>query len=286
MTSAVVVVAVALAGLLALMLNRHVTASAGSGSRDSAAETVIGDQAAAWVASQVSRAATIACDPVMCRALEARGIPAASLLELRPGADNPLHANVIIATPTVRGLLGSSYSGRYAPVSIAGFGSGNAAVSIRVIARRGSASYLSALRADVATRKTWARALLRSKTVVISAAARPPRAEGRVDPRLLADIAGMKAQRPVSIVAFGGTTPGASPGIALRSAELARVGRAADRHPAAQLRWISRFLHGQRGEYLPASVRTVSLPAGGTGLRVEFAAPSPLGFLRSLTTRR
>ncbi len=285
MTSAVVVLAVALAGLLALMLNRHVTASAGSGNQDSAGATAIRDQAAAWVAGQVSRAATVACDPVMCRALEARGIPAASFLELRPGAANPLAASVIIATPAVRGLLGSSYLGRYAPVSVAGFGSGNAGVSIRVIAPRGAATYLSALRADVAARKAWASALLHSKNVVISAAARTLLAEGRVDPRLLADIAGMKAQRPVSIVAFGGSTPGASPGIALRSAELAGAGGAADRSPAAQVRWISRFLRGQRGDYLPASVRTVPLPAGGTGLRVEFAAPSPLGLLRSLTTR-
>ena len=185
----------------------------------------------------------------------------------------------------MRGLLGSSYLGRYAPVAVAGFGSGNAGVSIRIIAPRGAATYLSALRADVAARKAWASALLHSKNVVISAAARTPLAEGRVDPRLLADIAGMTAQRPVSIVAFGGSTPGASPDIALRSAELAGAGGAADRSPAAQVRWISRFLRGQRGDYLAASVRTVPLPAGGTGLRVEFAAPSPLGLLRSLTTR-
>jgi hypothetical protein len=275
-----VIVVVALAGLLALMLNRHVTAAAGSGNQAGAAEAAIRGQAAGWVAGQVSRTATMACDPVMCQALEARGIPAASLLELRPGAANPLPASVVIATQAVRGLLGSSYLGRYAPAAIAGFGSGNAGISIRVIAPRGAASYLSALRADVSARKAWASALLRSKNIAMPAAARTLIAEGRVDSRLLIDIAGMASQRPVSIVAFGDSAPGATPGVALlRSAELAGTGRAADRSPAAQVRWISRFLHGQRGDYLPASVQTVPLPAGGTGLRMQFAAPCPLGLL-------
>jgi hypothetical protein len=138
-TSAVIVV-VALAGLLALMLNRHATAATGSGGQASAGEAAIRDQAAAWVASQVSRAATVACDPQMCQALEARGIPAAALLELRRGAADPLSAGVIIATPAVRGLLGRSYFGRCAPAAIAGFGSGNASISVRVIAPRGARS--------------------------------------------------------------------------------------------------------------------------------------------------
>jgi hypothetical protein len=277
-----VIVVVALAGLMALMLNRHVTAAAGSGKQASADEAAIRAQAAAWVAGQVSRAATVACDPMMCQALEARGIPAASFLELRPGAANPLPASVIIDTPAVRGLLGRGYPGRYAPALIAGFGSGHAGISIRVIAPRGAASYLSAVRADVAARKAWASALLRSKNIVMAAAARTLVAAGRVDPRLLIDIAGMASQRRISIVALGDGAPGATPGVALlRSAELARTGSAAQRSPAAQVRWISRFLHGQRGDYLPASIQPVSVPAGGTGLRIRFAAPSPLGLLNT-----
>ena len=285
------IVVVALAGLLALMLNRHVMAAAGSDGRGSdrqarAEGTAVRDQAAAWVAGQVSPSATVACDPQMCRALAARGIPAAALLELRPGAADPLSAGVVIATPTVRGLLGSAYLGRHAPAAIAGFGSGNAGITVRVIAPRGAASYLSALRADVAARKAWASALLRSKNIVMPGAARTLVGEGRVDPRLLVVIAGIASQRPVAIVAFGDGAPGATPGVAvLRSAELAGTGSAADRSPAVQLRWISRFLHRQQGDYRPASIQRVPVPAGRAGLRVEFAAPSPLGLLKSLTTR-
>jgi len=284
-TSAVIVV-VALAGLMALMLSRHAPAAAGSGKRAGADETAIREQAAAWVAGQVSRTATVACDPLMCRALEARGIPAASLLELRPGAANPLLASVIVDSPQVRGLLGGSYLGRYAPAAIAGFGSENAGISIRVIAPRGAASYLSALHADVAARKAWAGALLQSKNIVMPAAARTLVAEGRVDPRLLVDLASLVSRRQVAIVAFGGGAPGATPGVALlRSVEVSGAGNATDRSPAAQVRWISRYLHGQQGDYLPASVRKVSLPAGGPGLRIQFTAPSPLGLLKSTATR-
>jgi hypothetical protein len=281
-----VIVVVALAGLMALMLSRHAPAAAGSGKRAGADETATREQAAAWVVGQVSRTARVACDPLMCRALEARGIPAASLLELRPGAANPLPASVIVDTPQVRGLLGGGYLGRYAPAAIAGFGSGNAGISIRVIAPRGAASYLSALRADVAARKAWAGALLQSKNIVMPAAARTLVAEGRVDPRLLVDIASLVSRRQVSIVAFGGGAPGATPGVALlRSVEVSGAGNATDRSPAAQVRWISRYLHGQQGDYLPASVRKVSLPAGGPGLRIQFTAPSPLGLLKSTATR-
>jgi hypothetical protein len=197
------------------------------------------------VAGQVSRAATVACDPQMCQALEARGIPAAALLELRRGAAHPLPASVIIATPAMRGLLGGSYLGRCAPAALAGFGSGNAGISVRVIAPRGAASYLTVLRADVAARRAWASALLRSRNIVMPAAARTLVAEGRVDARLLIDIAGISSQRPVSVVAFGDGAPGGPPGVAvLRSAVLAGVGSAADRSPAAQVRWISLFLQG------------------------------------------
>jgi len=284
-TSAVIVV-VALAGLMALMLSRHAPAAAGSGKGAGGDETAIREQAAVWVVGQVSRTATVACDPLTCRALEARGLPAASLLELRPGAANPLLASVIVDTPQVRGLLGGSYLGRYAPAAIAGFGSGNAGISIRVIAPRGAASYLSALHADVTARKAWAGALLQSKNIVMPAAARTLVAEGRVDPRLLVDLAGMVSRRQVSIVAFGGGAPGATPGVALlRSVEVSGAGNATDRSPAAQVHWISRYLHGQQGDYLPASVRKVSLLAGGPGLRIQFTAPSPLGLLKSTATR-
>ena len=45
-----------------------------------AAGAAIRSQAAAWIADQVSGYAMVACDPGMCAALQAQGIPAGRLL--------------------------------------------------------------------------------------------------------------------------------------------------------------------------------------------------------------
>jgi hypothetical protein len=116
---------------------------------------------------------------------------------------------------------------------------------------------------------------------VISATARRPLAAGQVDARLLVDIAGLASQLPVFVVSFGDAAPGASPGTPLRSADLTGTSTVASGN-RAQVRSMSIFLHGQSGYYLPARIQTVRLPGGRSGLRVEFAAPSPIGLLRSL----
>ena len=115
-------------------------------------EVAIRDRAAVWVAGQVSRTATVSCDRVMCQAVEAHGIPAASVLELRPGQANPLRSSVIVVTAAVRSMVGSRLISADAPAAIASFGSGSMQIDIRVIAPRGAAAYSSALRADVRAR--------------------------------------------------------------------------------------------------------------------------------------
>ena len=73
------------------------------------------DEAAAWVATQVSRAAVVSCDPVMCQALEKHGIPARGLHELQPGAPAPLRSDVIVATAAIRAEFGAGLTSVYAP---------------------------------------------------------------------------------------------------------------------------------------------------------------------------
>jgi hypothetical protein len=65
------------------------------------------DQAAAWVASEVSAGAIVSCDPVMCAVLGRHGFPAANLLVLGPGAPDPLGSGVVLATSAVRSMFGS-----------------------------------------------------------------------------------------------------------------------------------------------------------------------------------
>jgi hypothetical protein len=277
---------VLLCGSLALALTRHAV-TAGGGSRGHAgAEVAIRDRAVAWVADQVSRAAVVSCDRVMCRALAAHGVAAASLLALEPGRADPLRASIIVSTAAVRSMMGSRVVTADAPAVIASFGAGNGQISIRVVAPRGAAAYLSALSTDVLARKASGTQLLANQRIIASAMARRQLAVGQVDARLLAVIASLAAHRPVSIVAFGDLAPGASPGIPLRSADLAWTGGTAGPSRAAHLRAMAAFLHAQRDPYLAAHIHTVRLTAGRTVLRIEYAAPSMLGLLGPRTHQR
>jgi hypothetical protein len=171
-----------LAGSLAFVLARHATTAAGKGDRTrTGAEVAARDLAAAWAASQVSRTAIVSCDLVMCQALQAHGVPAASLLELGPGAADPLNSSVIVATATVRSMIGSRLVAADAPATIASFGSGSARIDIREIAPQGTATYLSALRADMQARKTSGTQLLNNQRIIASATARRQLAGGQVD---------------------------------------------------------------------------------------------------------
>ena len=275
------VVVLLTAGLLAYTLSRHTaTDKAGNVHRVVAApDQVTRNLAASWVASQVSRAAIVSCDPVMCQALRAHGVPAASLLELSPGRTNPLRSEIIVATQVVRGQLGSRLDSVYAPAVIASMGSGNLRIDIRAVAPHGAAAYLSAVNADVLARKAAAVTLLHSQRIELSAIARTQLADGQVDSRLLVTIAGLAAIHPVSILAFGDAAAGASPGIPLRSADLAAADGAAGMRSSAYVRSMVGFLHARPAPYLPAQIKTVRRAGGQAALRIEFAAPSPLGLL-------
>jgi len=236
--------------------------------------------AAAWVAAQVSQAAIVSCDQAMCRALAARGMPAGDLLELRQGAADPRRSAVIVATAEVRGLLGSRLRLVYAPEVIASFGSGNQRIDIREIAPQGATEYAAAVGADLAARRASGAELLRSQRILVSAAARRQLKAGQVDSRLLIAIAGMAAMHPVRIVAFGDAGPVAGPGSPLRSADLTAAGAAASPGGSSgYMRSMLAFLRAQRAPYLPAHAGAVRLADGQAVLRIEFAAPSPLGLL-------
>jgi hypothetical protein len=271
------------AGSLAFALSRHAAAAPARGGNGLAAEVATRNLAAAWVADQVGRAAIVSCDPAMCQALQARGIPYGDLLELRTGTTDPLGSDVIVATAAVRSQFGGRLSSIYAPVVMASFGSGNLRITVRAIAPDGAAAYRSALNADLLARQASGAQLLRNPRIVASPTARRQLAAGRVDSRLLITIAGMAALQPVDIAAFGDSAPGAGAGSPLRSAELAATGGAARRGSSASLRSMLAFLRAQRTPYLAAHVEIVRHTGGQILLLIEFAAPSPLGLLDSHT---
>jgi hypothetical protein len=237
--------------------------------------TVARDQAAAWVAHQVSVGAILACDPAMCAALAQHGIAAGNLLVLGPGAGDPLGSDVVLATAAVRGLFGARLASVYAPERLASFGTGEARVDVRIVAPDGAQAYRTALAADVTARRVAGAQLLRDAPITVTPSARAALAAGQVDARLLITLAALAASEPFQVTGFGAGDPGASPGLPLRTAMLTA--------PAATARNVLAFLRAQRSPYLPAHATMNPAAPGADGesvVTVEYAAPAPLGLLQ------
>jgi hypothetical protein len=231
------------------------------------------NQAARWIATQVATSAIVACDPAMCAALEADGIPAARLLVLGTAAADPLGSDVVVATLAVRNQFGVRLESVYAPTVIASFGQGAGRIDVRAIAPLGAAPYESALAADLRARMAAGSQFLRNPRIVLPASAKAALRAGEVDSRLLITLAALAAEQPVRIVAFDDSSPGASPAVPLRGVELAPTGDGSQAQAGLQM--MRSFLDAQRSPFLPLRI---SLD-GSSNLNVEYAAPSALGLL-------
>jgi hypothetical protein len=235
-------------------------------------------EAVAWVVRHVSRDAPVACDPVVRAALAAHGFPSRELLQLTPTIPDTFAAGaaVVVETPAVQGMFGTSLDGAWAPDVLASFGSGAAKTTVRVIARHGAVAYRTALNGDLAARKTAGAALLNDSQLSIPVHAQNQLAAGQVDSRLLLALADLAGHRPVVIMQFGNDGPGASADIPLRFVDLAENVQAAHLGRAAYVNAVRAFLGQMSLQYRPASIRTV-LADGQAVLRVTVTAPSPLG---------
>ncbi len=285
----IVVIAVALAaaaGSLVALAIRPAGSNGGTATSGTVAlspallrqEAALRARAAVWVAQQVSPGVIVSCDPAMCTALTSDAFPRRSLLVLSPTSSAPLTSTVIVATPAVRDMFGSSLSTAIAPGVLASFGSGPAEITVRVIAPRGPATYWTALRTDQAARKTNGSALLNDHQIIVSAIAHRQLAGGQVDSRLMIAVASLATDEPIDIVQFGNIGSGADPEIPLRFADLASSDPAAHMTSAAYLRSLQTFLNqAANAQFRPARIVQVARPDGRAVLRVEFTAPSPLG---------
>ena len=99
------------AGSVAGYLSRPHAGHSGHGSaasRSAASQplSAASQLAAVWVGQQVAPSTIVACDPLMCSALEAQGVPAVNLLVLRADTTSPLGAQVVVAPP--RSAAGSA----------------------------------------------------------------------------------------------------------------------------------------------------------------------------------
>ena len=250
-----------------------VSRDSGSGSAVLAASAATRGEAAAWIAGQVAASAIVACDPAMCAALQADGLPATRLLVLGTAAADPLGSDVVVATPAVRNEFGTRLQSVYAPVVIASFGTGARRIDVRAIAPDGAASYQAALAADRRSRISAGSQLLRNPRIAAAAGVRKALSAGDVDPRLLMMLAALAVEQPLRISAVGDPSPGASPVVPLRSVRLAPLDSGAKAE--ASLRSMLSFIAAQRQPFQPLRAGF----AGSSALMVEYAAPSPLGLL-------
>jgi hypothetical protein len=226
--------------------------------------------AAAWVAQQVSPSVIVSCDPEMCSELQASGFPPSQLMELQPAAPDPLGSVLVVATPAIRSQFGARLASVYAPLVVASFGAGGQRVEIRAVAPDGSAAFLATLAADRTARISAGKQLLLNKHIQASAAARAALAAGRVDQRLLVTLAALAAQLPLRLIVFNDPSPGASPDVPLRGAE---IGSAA----SADLTTMLAFLTAQRPPYLPAVARIARSAGGQSVVTVRFDALGLMG---------
>ena len=256
--------------------------SAGA-ARSAAVAASVRSQAAAWITGQVSSADTIGCDPPVCAALGAHGVAASRLLPLGPATSSAPGADVIAASPLSRTGLSQQ-----APVLLASFGSGGSLIEVRAASPGGAARYRAALAADVAARRSAGAQLLRSRRIEVGARGTGQVQAGQVDSRLLIMLAMLASQRSWRVIAFGD----ASPGVPLIAAPFRQViitaaggGDGGDAtgggDGAGGLAAALALLHAQRAPYQAVQVATVQLADGQAGLRIDFAAPSPLALLTS-----
>jgi hypothetical protein len=183
---------------------------------------------------------------------------------------------VVVETPTVHGMFGSSLDSAWAPDVLASFGSGAANVTIRVVARHGVTAYQKALSQDLQARRTAGSSLLNDSLISVPALAGNQLAVGQVDSRLVLALADLASHRPITIVQFGNDGPGASADIPLRYVDLAQDVSAAHLDRAAYVKAVRDFLSQVKADYRPASMTTM-LADGQAVLRIEVTAPSPLG---------
>ena len=281
--AALIVIPALVIGSLAVVAVRHFTGtgslSAAAAGQEAAArhEATVRGQAAAWVAQQVTPGVAVSCDHVMCAALEARGLPSRDLLVLGPVSRDPRSSVVVVETGAVRALFGTSLDRAWAPAVLASFGSGSAGITVRVVASHGAVAYQTALAGDTAAAEAAGTRLLADRRISVQTSARSQLTGGLVDLRLMSALTALSRHLPVSVVGFGNVGPGVSAGVPLRYADLSPASQAVGLTQAGYARSVRSALSGLDTSFRPVRTVPVVLPDGQAVLRVEFAAPSPLG---------
>jgi hypothetical protein len=251
----------------------HTSGASGAGPAVAAAQASRA-QAASWIANQVTAADVIACDPLMCSALQADGVAASRLMTIEPTTPDPVGADVVASTASVRSQFGSALTSEYAPQLLASFGTGANRVDVRTVASLGAAAFNTQAQNDLTARKNAGAQLLRQGLLPIGAQGAGQIRSGQVDSRLLVTLAALLSQRSVDVSSFDDTGPGA-PVLYRQVTIVDAPGQTGTTALQADLRQAE----AQTTPYRPAHAEIVHLANGQSALRIEFGAPDPAGLL-------
>ena len=227
-------------------------------------------KAAVWIAREVASNIVVGCDLQMCNQLQKSGFPGARLMQLQPTSPDPLGSQLVVATPVIRNQFGTRLASVYAPLVIASFGSGAERVDVRFVAPDGTKAFEAELATDRKARIAAGGQLLANNHVQASAEARNALLAGRADPRLLVTLGTLAGLMPIQLVAFDDPSPGASPDVPLRGAEIGAS-------TAAGLPAMVTFLKAQQNEYAPAVASITEIANGQHVVTVRYDAPGPMG---------
>jgi len=227
-----------------------------------------------FAAHQVSSDAVVACDPRLCSQLAASGFSTVQEYPLGQNSVSLTDTNLIVVTPAIRFLLGTTdpqLGADVMPAILASFGSGSARITIQAVDPDGAAAHQAALLQDVQARVQLGAQLLNSGFVSATPIARKELAQGEVDPRLLLAIQALANRQPVDIASFGDAGPSASPGEPFRSADFA-----ATDPPEPTMISVFRMHPG-----FPSITHAMllMLADGQTAVQIEFGVPTPLNLL-------
>jgi hypothetical protein len=212
----------------------------------------------------------------MCDALAAAGFPGRHLKHIRPNAPYPSHAQVVVVTPVVERQFGVKRNAQMAPQVLGKFGNGNTAIVVRVIAPHGAANLKDQLKAEEQRLRAAGAGLLGKQHVTASPTARKLLLSGRVDPRLIVVLTRLATIKPINIVSFNPNAAGTSPGVQIRTADLAPNDQAAGMSGTDYRRFLLTQLDKQPGVYHPLNFGIANNPTGQSVFRITFPAPSPL----------
>ena len=120
-------------------------------------------------------------------------------------------SDVVVVTPVIRAMFGTSIRTADAPAVLASFGTGSAEIDVRVMAPNGVGAYQSRLEQDLDQRREADATLVGVDGITLSSTAQRQLNAGQVDSRLVLVIAQVASTYSVDVVDFGNVGTGGSP---------------------------------------------------------------------------